>query len=61
LLLTSLLYAGVSLVSVTNSKIQLAYRLEAILSTHETIANDNKKVVFDAWVREKYKNRPLPY
>jgi 16S rRNA G1207 methylase RsmC len=61
LLLTSLLYAGVSLVSVTNSKIQLAHRLEAILSTHETIANDNKKVVFDAWVREKYKNRPLPY
>jgi hypothetical protein len=35
-------------------------RLDKILSTNETIANDNKMVAFDAWVREKYKNRPRP-
>lgn len=31
-------------------------KLDAILATNETIANDNKKVAFDAWVRERYRN-----
>jgi hypothetical protein len=35
-------------------------RLDKILSTNVTVANDNKMVAFDAWVREKYKNRPRP-
>lgn len=43
-------------------RFELQYnRLEKILSTNVTIANDNKMVMFDAWVREKYRNRPLTY
>ena len=38
----------------------LPERLEKILSTDNTIANDNKMVMFDAWVREKYKRSSLP-
>lgn len=34
----------------------LLHRLEKILSTNVTVANDNKMVAFDAWVREKYRN-----
>ena len=30
-------------------------KLDAILGTNETIAQDNKKVAFDAWVRQRYK------
>ena len=30
-------------------------KLDAILATNETIAQDNKKVAFDAWVRQRYK------
>jgi hypothetical protein len=33
-------------------------KLEAILSTNVTVANDNKRVAFDAWVREKYRTKP---
>jgi hypothetical protein len=31
-------------------------KLQTILAVNETIANDNKKVAFDAWVRQRYKN-----
>jgi hypothetical protein len=31
-------------------------KLDKILSTDKTVANDNKMVAFDAWVRDKYKN-----
>jgi hypothetical protein len=31
-------------------------KLDKILSTDKTKANDNKMVAFDAWVRDKYKN-----
>lgn len=33
----------------------LPEKLDKILSTNETKANDNKMVAFDAWVREKYR------
>jgi len=35
----------------------LVDKLEAILQVDETVANDNKKVAFDAYVRDKYKNK----
>jgi hypothetical protein len=38
----------------------LLARLDKILSTNVTVANDNKMVAFDAWVRDKYRNRPRP-
>jgi hypothetical protein len=31
-------------------------KLDKILSSDKTVANDNKMVAFDAWVRDKYKN-----
>jgi hypothetical protein len=31
-------------------------RLEKIMSTNVTVGNDNKQIVFEDWVREKYKN-----
>lgn len=35
----------------------LPEKLEKILATNETIANDSKMVAFDAWVRAKYRNK----
>jgi hypothetical protein len=31
-------------------------KLDKVLITDNTVANDNKMVAFDAWVRDKYKN-----
>jgi len=36
----------------------LPEKLEKILSSDKTVANDNKMVAFDTWVRNKYKDAP---
>jgi len=32
-------------------------KLAEILATNETVVNDNKKIAFDAWVRDRYKKK----